>query len=79
MLEGIALFLVGIGALLVSIVSMLRMAWLAVLIPLAIAGAAAFGIYRLGTRRPRSLALSDRRQRDHGPQRDQEKSRHIAA
>ena len=30
MLEGIALFLVGIGALLVSIVSLLHMAWLAV-------------------------------------------------
>jgi len=66
MLQGIALFFVGIGALLVSIVSMLHLAWLAVIIPLTIAGAAAFGVYRLGGRRtrragaPRSLARPGR-------------------
>ena len=74
MLEGIALFMVGLGALLVSVVSMLRMAWLAVLIPLAIAIAAAFAICSLGAPRPRRLTLADRRKRD-----DEAKSRRIAA
>ena len=72
MLEGIALFLVGLGALLVSIVSMLRMAWLAVIIPLAIAGVAAFAIYSLGTRRPRRVLPANRH-------RDGQKSPRIAA
>lgn len=74
MLEGIALFLVGVGALLVSIVSLLRMAWLAVLLPLAIAVAAAYAIYALGGRPPRRA--------DRGLRRAQgaaEKSRKIAA
>ena len=74
MLEGIALFLVGIGALLVSIVSMLHLAWLAVIIPLALAAGAALGIYRLGRGRPGRVLLANRRQRNHGP-----KSRRIAA
>ena len=56
MLEGIALFLVGIGALLVSIVSLLHMAWLAVLLPLALAGGAAYAIVRLSSRRSRRMA-----------------------
>ena len=37
MIESVLLFFVGIGALLVSIVSILRLAWLAVLIPMLIA------------------------------------------
>ena len=73
MLQGIALFFVGIGALLVSIVSMLHLAWLAVIIPLTIAGTAAFGLYWLGDR-PRRLTASDRDERDH-----RAKSSRIAA
>jgi membrane protein implicated in regulation of membrane protease activity len=73
MLQGLALFFVGIGALLVSIVSMLHLAWLAVMLPLAIAIAAAFGIYSLGRRRRRA-ALPDRHERDRRP-----KSPRIAA
>ncbi len=73
MLEGVALFLVGIGALLVSIVSMLHLAWLAVIIPLGIAAAAGYAIYALGTRRSRRATLPDRRRRDGG------KSPRIAA
>jgi hypothetical protein len=65
MLQGIALFFVGIGALLVSVVSMLHLAWLAVIIPLTIAGAAAFGVYSLGRRPRRRLAASDRPRRNH--------------
>jgi hypothetical protein len=65
MLEGIALFLVGLGALLVSIVSMLHLAWLAVIIPLTVAGGAAYAIYSLGTRRARRVSLPDGREREH--------------
>ena len=53
MIEAVVLFLVGIGALLVSIASILRMAWLAVLIPALIAGVAAYWLLALGRRRPR--------------------------
>ncbi|HEX6078262.1 MAG TPA: hypothetical protein VF197_01460 [Methylomirabilota bacterium] len=74
MLQGIALFFVGIGALLVSVVSMLHLAWLAVIIPLTIAGAAAFGVYWLGRRPTRRLAASDRHEGD-----DRSKSSRIAA
>lgn len=74
MLEGIALFLVGIGALLVSIVSMLHLAWLAVIIPLTVAAGAAYAIYSLGTRRARRVSLPGGRKRDHG-----RKSPRIAA
>jgi len=74
MLQGIALFFVGIGALLVSIVSMLHLAWLAVIIPLTIAGAAAFGVYRLGGRRTRRAGLSHHHERERRP-----KSPRIAA
>ena len=52
MLEGMLLFFVGIGALLVSIVSILRLAWLAVIIPLLIAIGAAYALYALSDRRP---------------------------
>jgi len=53
MIEAVVLFLVGIGALLVSIASILRMAWLAVVAPLLIAGVAAYWVLALGRRRPR--------------------------
>jgi divalent metal cation (Fe/Co/Zn/Cd) transporter len=55
MIEAVVLFLVGIGALLVSIASILRMAWLAVVAPLLIAGVAAYWVLALGRRRPRRL------------------------
>jgi membrane protein implicated in regulation of membrane protease activity len=53
MIEAVVLFLVGTGALLVSIASILRMAWLAVVAPLLIAGVAAYWVLALGRRRPR--------------------------
>jgi hypothetical protein len=53
MIEAVILFLVGVGALLVSIASILRMAWLAVLIPALMAGVAAYWLLALGRRRPR--------------------------
>jgi membrane protein implicated in regulation of membrane protease activity len=53
MIEGILLLLIGIGALLVSIVSILRMAWLAVVIPMLIAGGAAYVLLGLARRRRR--------------------------
>ena len=74
MLEGIALFLVGLGALLVSIVSMLHLAWLAVIIPLSVAAGAAYAIYALGTRRARRVSPPDGRRREH-----ERKSPRIAA
>jgi hypothetical protein len=52
MIESVLLFCVGIGALLVSIVSILRMAWLAVLIPMLIAAAAAYALFVLNDHRP---------------------------
>jgi membrane protein implicated in regulation of membrane protease activity len=51
MIEAVMLFLIGIGALLVSIGSMLRMAWLAIIIPTLIAGVAAYGLFALSRRR----------------------------
>lgn len=50
MIEGVLLFLLGIGALLVSVVSILRMAWLAVMIPMLIAGGAAYVLLLLSGR-----------------------------
>lgn len=50
MIEAVMLFLVGIGALLVSIASILQAAWLAVLVPLVIAGLAAYWALALGWR-----------------------------
>jgi len=58
-IESVMLFLVGLGALLVSIASILRIAWLAVIIPLLIAGVAAYWVLALGwrrSRRPRRMA-----------------------
>ena len=52
MIEAVVLFLVGTGALLVSIASILRMAWLAVVAPLLIADVAAYWVLALGRRRP---------------------------
>ena len=53
MVEAVVVFLLGIGALLVSIASILQMAWLAVIIPLVIAGVAAYWALSLSRRRPR--------------------------
>lgn len=53
MIEAVVLFLLGIGSLLVSIASILRMAWLAVIIPMVIAGAAAYWVFSLSRRGPR--------------------------
>lgn len=61
MIEAVMLFLIGIGALLVSIGSMLRMAWLAIIIPTLIAGVAAYGLFALGRRGPRRTRQSNRR------------------
>lgn len=61
MIEAVMLFLIGIGALLVSIASMLRMAWLAIIIPTLIAGVAAYGLFALGRRGPRRTRQSNRR------------------
>ena len=54
MIEGILLLLMGIGAVLVSIVSILRMAWLAVIIPMLIAVGAACVLLGLVRRRRRT-------------------------
>jgi membrane protein implicated in regulation of membrane protease activity len=61
MIEAVMLFLIGVGALLVSIGSMLRMAWLAIIIPTLIAGVAAYGLFALSRRRPRRTRQSNRR------------------
>jgi hypothetical protein len=71
MIEGLLLFFVGIGALLVSIVSILRMAWLAVVIPVLIAAGAAYGLFVLTDRRSSRPA----RRTEASP----EKSRRMAA
>ncbi len=52
MIEAVLLFLLGIGAMLVSIASILQMAWLAVIIPLVIAGVAAYWGLSLSRRGP---------------------------
>jgi uncharacterized membrane protein YfcA len=56
MIEAVTLFLVAIGAVTVAIASMLRMAWLAILVPILIAAAAAYGLFALRRRRPRPVA-----------------------
>ncbi|HEY7437465.1 MAG TPA: hypothetical protein VIE41_20155 [Methylomirabilota bacterium] len=53
MIEVISLFVISAGALLVTIASIFRLAWLAVIIPVLIAGAAAFGLFALRRRGPR--------------------------
>jgi hypothetical protein len=63
MFEAVMVFLLGIGALLVSIASILRMAWLAVLIPLLIAGVAAYWVVALGWRPGRPRRMADRARR----------------
>jgi hypothetical protein len=47
MIEAISVFLIGLGAVLVSLASTLRMAWLAVLVPVLIAAGAAVWLFRL--------------------------------
>lgn len=74
MIESVLLFFVGIGALLVSIVSILRMAWLAVLIPILIAAGAAYGLFVLNDRRSPRPSQSTGRTEAHS-----EKSRRMAA
>ena len=74
MIEAGSLFLVGIGALLVSIASMLRLAWLAVMIPALIAGMAACGLFALSRRGPRRTRQSNERTASLS-----EKSRRMAA
>ena len=67
MFEAVMVFLLGIGALLVSIASILRMAWLAVLIPLLIAGVAAYWALALGWRPHRPRRMADRATRANHP------------
>jgi len=52
----ISLFVISAGALLVTIASILHLAWLAVVIPLLIAAAAACGLYALGRRGSRHVS-----------------------
>ena len=64
MIEGMLLLLMGVGALLVSVVSILRMAWLAVIIPTLIAGGAAYiliGLSRRGRRTSGTTKPASRR------------------
>lgn len=60
MLEVLSLFLISAGALLVTLASMLRVAWLAVIIPLLIVVAAAIGLFALVRRRPHRLSSGRR-------------------
>jgi uncharacterized membrane protein YdfJ with MMPL/SSD domain len=53
MIEVIALFVISIGALLVTIASIIRSAWLAVMVPLLVAIGAAYGLFLLRRRRSR--------------------------
>ena len=50
MIEAVSMFLIGLGAVLVSLASTLGLAWLAVLIPVLIAAAAAVWLFRLSRR-----------------------------
>jgi len=68
MLEGVLLFFIGLGTMLVSIASMIRLAWIAVLLPILIAAAASYGLIvlrrrpaRRGSQRPRREDSSGRR------------------
>jgi hypothetical protein len=74
MIESVLVFFVGIGALLVSIVSILRLAWLAVLIPMLIAAGAAYGLFVLDDRRSPRPDQPTRHTEAH-----REKSRRMAA
>jgi len=64
MMESISFFIslvvISAGALLVTIASIVRMAWLAVVIPLLIAVAAAVGLFVLGRRPSRRTGGTDR-------------------
>lgn len=55
MIETISIFLIGVGAMLVSLASTLRMAWLAVIVPALIAAGAAVWLFRLSRRERRRL------------------------
>lgn len=55
MVETISIFLIGVGALLVSLASTLRMAWLAVIVPVLFAAGAAVWLLRLNRRERRRL------------------------
>jgi hypothetical protein len=65
MMEAISFFIslvvISAGALLVTIASIVRMTWLAVVIPLLIAVAAAVGLFVLGRRTSRHTSGRDRR------------------
>lgn len=61
MIEFVSLFLIAIGALLVSVASILRLAWLAVIIPMLIAGGAAYGLLVLRRRGPRRASRANSR------------------
>jgi len=60
MLDVLSLFLISAGALLVTLASMLRLAWLAVIIPMLIVVAAAVGLFALMRRRPHRLSAGRR-------------------
>lgn len=56
MIEAVTLFVIAVGAVVVSIASMIRMAWLGVLVPVLIAaGATGALIVLLRRRRPRRV------------------------
>jgi hypothetical protein len=65
MMESISFFIslvvISAGALLVTIASIVRMAWLAVVVPLLIAVAAAVGLFVLGRRTARHTSGRGRR------------------
>ena len=65
MMEAISFFIslvvISAGALLVTIASIVRMTWLAVVIPLLIAVAAAVGLFVLGRRTSRHTSGAGRR------------------
>lgn len=68
MIEAISMFLIGLGAVLVSLASTLGVAWLAVLIPVLIAAAAAVWLFRL-SRRGRRRVHANRIMRAKRPER----------
>jgi hypothetical protein len=65
MLEALSLFVIAIGAVLVSIARIIRIAWLAVLIPLLIAGGAGYWLIVLARGRRRAHPVPDRPQPRH--------------
>ena len=58
MIEVISLFVISAGALLVTIASIFRLAWLAVIIPTLVAAAAACGLFVLSRRNSRHVNRS---------------------